>query len=79
MASSGKQRTTFAKLNREAKLLRRREEKAARKAARRLAAARESDRDSVTGSEASAEDSEDADPPRHEGDASEAPMRERGQ
>lgn len=39
MASSGKRKTTMAKLNRERKLLEKRAEKAARKDARKLAAA----------------------------------------
>lgn len=39
MASSGKKRTTMAKLNREGKLREKRLEKQARKAARRLSAA----------------------------------------
>jgi hypothetical protein len=39
MASSGKRKTTMAKLNRESKLRQKRVEKAARKDARRLAAA----------------------------------------
>jgi hypothetical protein len=39
MGSGAKQRTTAAKLNREAKLRQRRAEKAARKAARKLASA----------------------------------------
>ena len=37
MGSSGKKKTTFAKLNRERKLLERRQEKQARKAARKRA------------------------------------------
>ena len=39
MASSGKRKTTMAKLNRERRLLERRQEKQARKAARKQAAA----------------------------------------
>jgi hypothetical protein len=39
MASSNKRKTTFAKLNRERRLLERRAEKQARKAARKQAAA----------------------------------------
>ena len=39
MASSSKRKTTMAKLNRERKLLERRQEKQARKAARKQAAA----------------------------------------
>jgi hypothetical protein len=39
MASSGKRKTTMAKLNRERKLLERRQEKQAKKAARKQAAA----------------------------------------
>ena len=39
VASSGKRKTTMAKLNRERKLLERRQEKQARKVARKLAAA----------------------------------------
>ena len=39
MASSNKRKTTMAKLNRERKLLERRQEKAARKVARKQAAA----------------------------------------
>ena len=39
MASSGKRKTTMAKLNRERKLLERRQEKQVRKAARKRAAA----------------------------------------
>lgn len=39
MASSGKRKTTMAKLNRERRLLERRHEKQAKKAARKLAAA----------------------------------------
>ncbi len=39
MASAGKRKTTMAKLNRERKLLERRQEKKARKTARKLAAA----------------------------------------
>ena len=39
MGSSGKKKTTFAKLNRERKLLERRQEKQARKVARKQAAA----------------------------------------
>ena len=39
MASSGKQRTTWAKLNRESKLRDKRADKEARKAARKLSAA----------------------------------------
>jgi len=38
MASSGKRKTTMAKLNRERRLLERRQEKQAKKAARKLAA-----------------------------------------
>jgi len=38
MASSNKRKTTMAKLNRERKLLERRQEKQAKKAARKLAA-----------------------------------------
>ena len=38
MASSGKRKTTLAKLNRERKLIERRQEKAARKEARRASA-----------------------------------------
>jgi hypothetical protein len=38
MASSGKRKTTMAKMNRERKLLERRQEKQARKEARRAAA-----------------------------------------
>jgi hypothetical protein len=38
MASSGKRKTTMAKLNRERKLLERRQEKQAKKAARKQAA-----------------------------------------
>jgi hypothetical protein len=38
MGSSGKRKTTFAKLNRERKLIERRQEKQARKEARRAAA-----------------------------------------
>ncbi len=41
MASSGKRKTTMAKLNRERKLVERRHEKAARKDARKRAAALE--------------------------------------
>jgi hypothetical protein len=48
VGSSAKQRTTAAKLNREAKLRLRRAEKEARKAARRRAPVAE--RDAVTGS-----------------------------
>lgn len=51
MGSSGKKRTTFAKLNREAKLRDRREDKKARKAARRLAVADEPGQDAVVGLE----------------------------
>jgi len=43
MASTGKRKTTMAKLNRERRLLERRLEKKAKKDARKLAAARESD------------------------------------
>ena len=39
MASSGKRKTTMAKLNRERKLVEKRQEKQARKAARKQAAA----------------------------------------
>jgi hypothetical protein len=39
MASSNKRKTTMAKLNRERRLLERRQEKQAKKAARKLAAA----------------------------------------
>ncbi len=42
MASSGKRKTTMAKLNRERRLLERRLEKQAKKAARKRAAAQES-------------------------------------
>lgn len=45
MASSGKKKTTVAKLNREARLRERRTEKQARKEARRDAAAAESHHD----------------------------------
>jgi hypothetical protein len=41
MASNNKRKTTFAKLNRERKLLERRQEKQARKDARKRAAAQE--------------------------------------
>jgi hypothetical protein len=41
MASGGKRKTTMAKLNRERRLLERRQEKQARKAARKQAAADE--------------------------------------
>ena len=41
MASSGKRKTTMAKLNRERKLLERRQEKQAKKDARKRAAANE--------------------------------------
>jgi hypothetical protein len=51
MASSGKRKTTMAKLNRERKLLERRTEKQAKKDARKRAAA------------AQAEQAEQADPP----------------
>ena len=43
MASSGKRKTTMAKLNRERKLLERRHEKAARKEARKREAARQAE------------------------------------
>ena len=43
MASSNKRKTTMAKLNRERRLIERRQEKQARKDARKLAAAREPD------------------------------------
>lgn len=42
MASSNKRKTTMAKLNRERRLVERRQEKAARKAARQQAAAEDS-------------------------------------
>lgn len=45
MASRGKKKTTMAKLNREARLLERRVEKAARKDARREAAATDQHQD----------------------------------
>jgi len=45
MASSTKKKTTFAKLNREAKLRERRQEKEARKQARKLEAASKRDDD----------------------------------
>jgi hypothetical protein len=41
MASTGKRKTTMAKLNRERRLLERRQEKKAKKDARRLAAAQD--------------------------------------
>ena len=41
MASSGKRKTTFAKLNRERRLLERRQEKQAKKDARRRASAQD--------------------------------------
>lgn len=43
MGSSGKKRTTMAKLNRESRLRDKRAEKQARKAARRLTAARDAE------------------------------------
>lgn len=49
MGSSGKKRTTMAKLNRETRLLERRAEKNARKAARKLEAAREAERGDAPG------------------------------
>jgi hypothetical protein len=51
MASSGKRKTTMAKLNRERKLLEKRQEKQAKKAARKQAAAEQADRpgDTLTG------------------------------
>ena len=51
MASSGKRKTTMAKLNRERRLLERRLEKQAKKVARKRAAAQESSPpgDTVTG------------------------------
>jgi hypothetical protein len=48
MASSGKRKTTMAKLNRERKLLERRQEKQAKKAARKQAAADQLDQPSDT-------------------------------
>jgi hypothetical protein len=48
MASSGKRKTTMAKLNRERRLLERRLEKQAKKDARKRAAARESSQPSDT-------------------------------
>jgi hypothetical protein len=53
MASTGKRKTTMAKLNRERRLLERRLEKKAKKEARKRAAAREPDRpsDMLTGSD----------------------------
>jgi hypothetical protein len=61
VGSGAKQRTTVAKLNREAKLRRRREEKAERKAARKLAAADDSQRDAVPDSGEPDPAAEDAD------------------
>jgi len=51
MASTGKRKTTMAKLNRERRLLERRLEKKAKKDARKRAAAHDSDRpsDMLTG------------------------------
>jgi hypothetical protein len=51
MASSGKRKTTMAKLNRERRLLERRHEKQAKKVARKQAAANNADQpaDSLTG------------------------------
>jgi len=49
MGSSGKKRTTMAKLNREHKLRERRRDKEARKDARKQAAAERTPRDEVQG------------------------------
>jgi hypothetical protein len=48
MGSSGKKRTTMAKLNRETKLRERRIDKQARKDARKQAAAEQASRDDIT-------------------------------
>ena len=61
MSSRGKKKTTFAKLNREARLRERREEKAARKEARREAAASPArDLASMEGDESAPETESDA-------------------
>jgi hypothetical protein len=53
MASSGKRKTTMAKLNRERRLLEKRLEKQAKKVARKRAAAEEADQpaETLTGTE----------------------------
>jgi hypothetical protein len=56
MGSSGKKRTTFAKMNREAQLRTKRAQKEARKAARKLTAA--SDADEAGAHPAGVEDAE---------------------
>ena len=60
MSSRGKKKTTFAKLNREARLRERRDDKQARKEARRAAAASAAEAPSANGHEATPEsDGED--------------------